>query len=103
MAIESAADRAAFFDADDLAVAATYTPKGYPHPSSKSRTVNGIFDHEFVAVADIESETPVFWCVADDVTDATHGASIRVSGADYTIRGSQPDGTGMTRLVLEKQ
>lgn len=103
MAVESAADLAAFFDSDDFGVAATYTPNGYPHPSSKSRTVNGIFDREFAVVGDVESFAPVFLCAGSDVSDVTHGASLRVEEDDYKVRGIEPDGTGMTRLVLESQ
>ena len=45
MAVESAADRAIFFNVDDFGTAASYTPSG-----GSAATVNGIFDNDFVEV-----------------------------------------------------
>ena len=45
MAVETATERAIFFDADDFGVAASYTRQG-----QSAVTINGIFDNEFFEV-----------------------------------------------------
>lgn len=97
MAVETADERAIFFSVDDFGVAATYA----------GGTVNGIFDNEFfeadaggmVAVA---IQQPRFLCRTADVSAAAEGDAIVINSVDYTIRVVQPDGTGMTTLVLEE-
>ena len=97
MAVETADERAIFFNVDDFGVAATYA----------GGTVNGIFDNEYfeadaggmVAVA---IQQPRFLCRAADVSSAAEGDAIVINSVDYTIRIVQPDGTGMTTLVLEE-
>jgi len=101
MSVESAADRLAFFDVDEHAVDATHTPAG-----GAARAVPGIFDNEYVTVFDgedasVESSGPVFMCRTADVSAAAHGDTLAISGTVYTVRGVQPDGTGMTTLRLE--
>lgn len=81
-----------FFSTDDFAVAATYD----------GSTVNGIFDHEYVEVENVEGERPVFLCASSDVSGAAHGESITIEGTAYTIAGIQPDGTGLTLLILSE-
>lgn len=103
MAVEDAADLATFFNTNDFAIAATYSPEQFAgvHPSSKSRTVNGIFDRDFIEINGTEAYAPVFDCSAADVSDVSHGARLTINGAVYIVRGNQPDGTGITRLILE--
>jgi len=91
MAIEDATDRAAFFDPEEFGVAATIG----------GGTVNGIFDNGYVAELDVESTRPTFTCATADVSTVAHGDSITISGTAYTVRGIEPDGTGVTTLVLE--
>jgi len=97
MAVESAADRAIFFEVDDFATAATFG----------GGTVNGIFDNEFVEVdagggVGFALVQPRFQCRTQDVSSASEGDAITIDGTAYTIRVVQPDGTGITTLVLEK-
>ena len=97
MAVETADERAIFFNVDDFGVAATYN----------GGTVNGIFDNEFfeadaggmVAVA---IQQPRFLCRTSDVSAAAEGDGIVINSVSYVIRVVQPDGTGMTTLVLEE-
>lgn len=98
-----AADLSTMLDNDEFADAATYSAKVYAsvHPSSKSTTVDGIFDKDYVEINGVESYSPVFDCATPDVSDATHGAKLTINSVVYTVRGVQPDGTGMTRLILE--
>jgi len=102
MAVESADDRAIFVNVDDFGVAATYTPSG-----GASSTVNGIFDNDFIEVdagggVGVALQQPRFHCRTADVSNASEGDALVVSGVNYTIRIVQDDGTGMTMLVLEK-
>ena len=98
MAVESAADRAIFFDVDDFGVAATFS----------GSTVNGIFDNDFIEVetgagVGIALQQPRFLCRTADISAAVEGDTITISGTAYTIRIVQDDGTGITTLVLELQ
>ena len=102
MAVESAADRAIFFDVDDFGTAASYTPSG-----GSAATVNGIFDNDFVEVdagggVGIALQQPCFLCRTADVSSAAEGDALVVSAVNYTVRIVQDDGTGITTLVLEK-
>jgi hypothetical protein len=102
MAVESATDRAIFVGVDDFGVAATYTPSG-----GASSTVNGIFDNDFIEVdagggVGVALQQPRFHCRTADVSSASEGDALVVSGVNYTIRIVQDDGTGMTMLVMEK-
>jgi hypothetical protein len=102
VAVETAADRAVFFDVDDFGVAATY------RRGVTNSTVNGIFDNEFVQVTvgevPYDSTEPVFVCQTSSLpTGYTVGDRLTVSGVYYTIREFQPDGTGMHKLRLEAQ
>ncbi len=102
MSVESATDLAGFFDTDYHAVAAVDKSGGVGGGS----TVNGIFDNEFVGVLDggdvtVESATPIFTCQASDIATPAHGDTVTISAAIYTVRGVQPDGTGVLVLILE--
>lgn len=102
MAVETATERAIFFDTDDFGVAATYTPDG-----GSPTTVNGIFDNEFFEVGAggevaVAMEQPRFTCKTSDVSSAAEGDAITINSIDYIIRVVQIDGTGITVLVLEE-
>jgi len=103
MAIESAADLAGFFDADDFAVAATYTPQG-----GVAVVVNGIFDDQCAGVdvdaeVEVSSETPMFRCASADLpSNAQDGDRLVVNDMAYSVRPLQDDGRGTTVLMLEK-
>ena len=102
MPVESAADRAAMLNTDEHAVAATVTI-GVADPAS----VDGIFDNEFVGVeveagVPVEMSRPVFTCAESDVTGIAHGDTVVIDGTSRTVRGIEPDGTGMTRLILKE-
>ena len=102
MPVESAADRAALFDTDEFGVAATVTI-GIAAPV----TVNGVFENEFVGVevdagVPIESTRPVFTCREADVTGIAQGDTVVIDGTSRTVRGIEPDGTGIVRLILKE-
>ena len=88
-----AEDLSVFIDTDDFASAA----------SINGLTVNGIFGNEFIQVDFVESKKPVFECAAADVVGIAHGDTVTISSDTYKVRGIQPDGTGMVKLILELQ
>lgn len=108
MAVETAADRLTFFDADEFAVDVTYTPL-----SGSAIAFTGIFDDAHLAVemggeAAVSTTAPVLTCRADDLDtlslgEARQGDGVEIGGASYTVTDVQPDGTGIVMLVLEKQ
>lgn len=66
-------------------------------------SVDGTFDNEFVSVGMVESQAPVFQCRESDIGSVSHGMTVVSDSVNYKIRGLQPDGTGMIKLILEKQ
>jgi hypothetical protein len=101
MAVETATELAIFFDADDFGVTASYTPSG-----GSASNVKGIFDNEFfeagVGEVGVAIQQPRFVCRTSDVSAAAEGDAITINSVAYTIRVVQPDGTGVTTLVLEE-
>lgn len=102
MAVETATELAVFFEADDFAVTASYTPAG-----GSATNVNGIFDNDFfeaeaAGTVGIAYQQPRFMCATSDVANAADGDAIVINSVNYTIRVVQPDGTGVTTLVLEE-
>ena len=102
MPVESAADRAAFFDTDEFGEAATMTI-GISAPV----TVNGVFENEFVGVetgagVPVEMTRPVFTCREADVPSIAHGDTVVIDSVSRKVRGIEPDGTGIVRLILKE-
>lgn len=95
MAIESEADRLAFFDVADDGVAA----------SINAATIYGIFDDDHIEIGDISTTGPQFLCRTSDATAASvaRGNTITINSVSRTVRDIQPDGTGLTLLILEDQ
>jgi len=65
-------------------------------------TVNVIFDNQYASPFDISASRPSCIGKSADLDSLLFGAGIVVSGVDYVVRSVEPDGTGMTRLMLEK-
>lgn len=104
MAVESLTDRAIFFSPNDFGVAASYTRSG-----GSTTTINGIFDNEYLGQ---ESGAGVVFSVtqprlmireADLPAGADEDDTVVVSGVTYKVKVFEPDGTGVTSLILEKQ
>jgi hypothetical protein len=85
-----------FFDNEEFAVDITYN----------AGTIQGIFDDEFASAVEgemgIESTVPQVQVKSADVSSATHGELMTINSVVYKIIGIQPDGTGMTLLLLSK-
>lgn len=86
---------------------AEITGAGLPHPSSKTVEINGIFGDAFVEVNGVESVRPMFKCASQDLEDVVgvHNALMYVNGETtiYKVKGVQPNGRGVTELLLERQ
>lgn len=105
MTVESAADRAAFLDADEFGVEGTYTPAG-----GFGSTVVGIFERPHLnrafgndgpALSDAE---PTFTCRSIDLPVGAAGGDcgdrMAIGADNYRVIDLRPDGTGMTLITL---
>lgn len=102
MGVESAADILDFFEVDDFADTATYTPVG-----GSAVSVLGIFDEPQASrgatdLMDITIPSPQFVCRTADVPSAADGDAIVIRTIAYTVRVVLTDGTGVSTLILEK-
>lgn len=83
-------------------VTATYTPlDGDPV------SVSVIFDEAYeiltpVAGLEVGSTAPAAWIDTDDAPDAARGDQLVVDSVTYEVLTAQPDGLGVTRLLLSK-
>lgn len=64
--------------------------------------VAGVFDNAYADPLGFSGSTPSLLCASADVSTAAQGTAVAVNGVNYTVAGIEPDGTGMTRLLLEK-
>lgn len=73
----------------------------------KGDEIQAVWYQPYSQILDTEGDAPAIMVRASDVLGAAHGDEVKrtISGVttDYTVRGVQPDGTGMTLLVLEEQ
>ncbi len=81
---------------DEFAVDALYN----------GRIVPVIFDNEYEGVSpqdgEVESAGPQGTVKDSDINGIKHGDTMRIDLINYKIRGIQPDGTGLTVLILSK-
>jgi hypothetical protein len=65
--------------------------------------VTGIFDNSYVdSFGVVSASEPTLLCSSSSVSTAGTGDAVSVVGTSYKVAGIQPDGTGMTRLVLQE-
>lgn len=87
-------DLSVFFDEDAFAVSAVLD----------GTTISVIFDREYAQAFDgIASTAPVATAPGASVSAATTASVLVVAGNTYRVRSVQPDGTGVSRLILELQ
>jgi hypothetical protein len=107
MGVESAADRAVFVNPDDFGVTGFYSQNG-----GAEVEISGIFDNAHLMVdqgeAGVSSLAPVFTCRTADLEAMVMAAArrddeLRIGAVYYAVTDIQPDGTGMTTLILEKR
>ncbi len=96
-----AEDLSVFFDTNGFGEEFTYYPKVGP-----SLTLVGIFDAAYFAAPAgeiaVASNQPQMQYETAKISDGpVYGETITYKGKDYTIVNIQPDGTGVTTLLLE--
>lgn len=64
--------------------------------------ISGIFDADYVDALGISGSQPVLMCKTSDAENATQGMPVVIGLSSYTIGSIQPDGRGMTRLMLQE-
>lgn len=91
----------AFFRLGGHGVAATYTRAGV------SSQITGILERDYYDVdpggrVPVSSTQPRFSCSSAAIpAGAESGDTLAIGGTAYTVRVVEPDGTGITTLVLE--
>ncbi|HLB00905.1 MAG TPA: hypothetical protein VJO14_05935 [Bacteroidota bacterium] len=102
MALDLTSDLETIFNTDELAQTATYIRQGYA-----SAQVPVIFGNEYVVAQGpgeqgIGTSAPTALCKTADVPAAAEGDTLTIDGMTYRILEVQPDGTGITLLILSK-
>lgn len=80
---------------DDHAVAVEYNGNYF------SAILNQEFVEQSGSRVSVESTNPVLYAPSSIFVDASHGDTLTAGGSDYIIVGIQPDGEGITVLVLD--
>lgn len=82
---------------------ATQTSAVFTHGATVA-TINVIFDNEFsvMGIPGIEEAQPQAQCKTSDVSAAVHNDTLVIGGVTYYIKGIEPDGLGVTTLILSK-
>jgi hypothetical protein len=75
---------------------------GYVLATIGGVAVGGIFDNGYAESFDVDGTQPSLTCASADVSTAVRGTAVVVNAVSYTVADHKPDGTGMTKLVLEK-
>ncbi len=104
MPVESAADRAVFFNKDEFGTEASYTLAA----GGAAISIDGLFENEMAAKplgeAGIISSEPMFTCrTADLPVGYGEGDSVVINAVSYKV-AERPldDATGITLMTLEK-
>ena len=99
MALETAQDLENFFDTETHGSTATVTING------TGSSINVIINKEYFAIAgesvDVDGTQPVVTCRSSDVTGIDTADTITIDSVTYNIVNIQPDGTGITVLILQ--
>lgn len=90
-------DLSTLLGTDDFGVAGAITD---------GATINGIFDDASEMVnaetGAVETTNPQFICRTADVSSVVIATVITISSTPYSVIGIQPDGTGLTTLILSE-
>jgi len=95
MTVETDSDRAEMLE--DFGITATI--------NATHDSVVGIFDKNFQSFDNdltLSGTTPMILCRSIDVSDLINGDTLRINNITYTVRDTEPDGTGMTQVILKR-
>lgn len=70
--------------------------------SFSGTTANVIFDEEYIETESITGVAPIMTCQTSEVSSLQEGDSVVVNGTTYYVIHKQPDGTGVSRVLLHK-
>ena len=105
MSLETEQDRQDQLEA--LGEPLVFTHNSDTHVSSKSVRLNGILDKAYIETNNIEGYRPVVTFSSADILGVAHGAMVRSDPdgtyTDYKVVVIEPDGTGLTTLILQEQ
>lgn len=100
MALESLEGLRAFLNSDEFGVDVIVDP------DSSRRVIKGVFDNEFLILDQelnaVATTDPNVMVATEDVSDLSQWSLLEIKGVTYTIKEIQPDGTGMSTLMLSK-
>jgi len=85
-------DLSAFFSLGDFAETV----------SVDGRFFSAIFDATYIDPLGTTSARSMLTCRDEDIRGVVRGAPAVVRGLNYIVRGIEPDGTGVTALMLER-
>ena len=68
----------------------------------EDKRIIGLFERVTLPNPDIHTQKTTFTCASEAVHKLTPGARITVDDQAYTVVELQSDGTGLTRLILER-
>ncbi len=91
----------------DFGETVMFTPSDtYPERNDNSRNITAIFDNEYIESGGglgADQRQPVAVARSIDVADAQRGSMLELesTGAKYRVIRPEPDGTGVTYLILE--
>ncbi len=75
----------------------------FAHTGVDQKLISIIFENPYKGAQNIETSDPSCLCMDSEITDvALNDAIILAGGITYYITEIQPDGTGITTLVLSK-
>lgn len=102
MAVETESERLAFFDPEEFGVEAVARPG-----QAGEFSLPGIFDSAHTssdagAGVEVSSYAPTFTCRTSDAGGLGQRDFIEIEGARFEVADVEPDGTGVTILVLWK-
>jgi hypothetical protein len=63
--------------------------------------INGILSKPSAAQMGIMSTSPELLAKTSELSTVATGQTLTINAIVYTVRAIEPDGTGMTRLILE--
>lgn len=86
-------------DLDDFINADT---PGYVLATIGGVSVGGLFDDAYLDPLGMSGSQSSLLCASADVSTAVQGTAVVVNGINYTVGSIQPDGSGMTRLLLQE-
>lgn len=73
--------------------------------SRSGLTISGLFDKEFILVVDdVETTAPALTVADSDIVGIIHGDTLTEVSTSivYNVTGIQPDGTGVTLVILSQ-